>query len=115
MSDIQLDSFYMDYPMSTWIMGGPANVQEWLAHNATKTLERMWGTGRPILMVPPGTHPNPRMCLTWLHGPSKGDEHGTHLFVIWFSDVDPTNPLDQALQHVEAQGGWDAHAKGYWI
>ncbi len=115
MANIQLDAFYMDYALSGWVMGGPKNVQEWLVGHAQKEVRNMWGPDRPVLVVPPGALSNPRMCLAWLTGPSVEEGDASHLVVIWFQNGDPANPLEQAKQHVEAHGGWDKLAKGFWF
>jgi hypothetical protein len=114
--DIKLDSFYMGNALAGHLCGH--HEPETLIQNAKANLKRIWGKDRPVLIVPPGPGlgSNPRVCLACLDGPAKEkDDDGSWLFVIWFRDGYPSDPLQEALTHVEQQGGWDLLAKGYFL
>ncbi len=128
--NIYLDSYYVHDTYSGVLEGAPAADE--MVKAARHQLERMWGTGRPILVEQPQVQvihaktPNgptferlPQRCMmAWLNSytaPEGSDGDGSHLFVIWFDDDDARYPLTQALKVVNDNGGWWKNAAAWWM
>jgi hypothetical protein len=95
---IRVDSFYMDRTYGGMLEGRPdAALNERLVAGSTELVERLWGKGRPVHVIPPASdyrdpeHPllPGHRCVAWLdcfHPVHDEEEHGSHLFVVWFQN-----------------------------
>lgn len=82
--------------------------------SANARLERMWGKDRPHMLCDFEGEPPKYTVSVWMVGPEKDPEdHGTHLFVTWFVDHIPEDPLWSALIRINQRGGWEKNAVGF--
>lgn len=121
--DVSLDSYYTYCTYGGCFTGGLPDPRGCVM-NAQNVLKSLWGPDRHVLVVPPvftGTKIDPRLgercMMAWLFSktPPASDpsDDGSHLFVVWFNDRDPIDPLATALAQVEKHGGWWQHARGF--
>ena len=91
------------------------DLQAYAVGMANRRLERMWGSNRPHLLIPPDPKKVPRYTASvWVVGPERDPEdHGTQLFVTWFAEEIPENFLWSVRARIDQHGGWDANAKGF--
>lgn len=96
---IRLTDFHCTRSYGEWMMGRPP--PESLIHRAQARIEPMWGTDRPILVLPPkrtpvGVPPRtwervPEWCMSaWLESDRIGEDANndfSHLIVIWWGDA----------------------------
>jgi hypothetical protein len=90
---------------------------------ARADLDRFWGKERPVLVEEPERgkdEPFPRRrMMAWLvtnEAPAATpDDHGSHLFVVWWAERDPDNPLMAALEIVHRRGGWEKLSRGFCL
>jgi len=134
-----LDSYYVSDTYAGVLEGIPP--VDWAIENAKHRLGKLWGEGRPVLVVQPqrkpvvgadgkqmqtywfSTEKKPaevvpgRCMMAWLNSFDVQDSNddGTHVFVIWWDDQDAESPLLMALKHVNDAGGWWANAQGWGI
>lgn len=118
MSHIMLDSFYTYNTYSGCLSGHrPA---KFYVQKAVEWSKKNWGE-RKILIIDPvisksGMIPE-KTCIAWLTSfvPIEENNHGSELIVIWFSQNNLVNSLNEALAHVEKCGGWNKNAVDWCI
>jgi hypothetical protein len=80
---------------------------------ARQQAEKLWGKHRPVLVIEPTV--KSKMLSKWTHlvsglGPAMDDDNdGSHLIVIWWSEMSPDT------NRVLASVDWESHAKDYQI
>lgn len=132
---VRLDSYHRSETYGGIYEGLP-RVAEML-DRARQSLERIWGTGRPILVLPPQLTPGrpipegspsrryygsdhyperlPPIChLAWLESSELEDGQGSHLFVIFWTEDDQSGSLSSLLSEMLRDVDWEAHAKDFW-
>jgi hypothetical protein len=112
---IEITDFHVSRPLQDLlIVPKDWDPVESALREAKSQVEKMWGAGRPTLVVPPREKYPGYVMHAWLRGPEKDpDMHGSHLIVTWFAERIPEDPLKSALARVEQAGGWDALAKDF--
>lgn len=119
MEHLEIDSFHVTKSYGGILEGVPKPQD--VIFTARAQLARMWGAGRPCLLVPPELHKQgvhefvpQRVCMAWVSGPEKDREnHGAHLFVIWFVEHIPTNILEDVKRIIDVAGGWHKNSEDF--
>lgn len=119
MNPIRLDSYHVSRTYAGVYEGRPA--AEDMIESAKRQLEKYWGKDRKVLVF--GDEDSDGRLgewqhMAWLTGPEADPEnHGSMLFVIWFSGARGSSPvfdpLQDALTRIEKVGGWSAHAEDF--
>lgn len=112
---VRLDSFHVSRTYGGALEGLPKPEQVY--ESARKRLGRLWGDARPVLLRESPVDENgflpSHICMAWLNSDALEDGVGSHLFLIWFTEIGaepiPILCMD-ALDGVE----WDQHAKDWW-
>lgn len=114
---VHLDSYYQSSATAGWLEGKPT-IDD-VVNSAKSHLKKMWGDREDaVLVIPPEKPLGQRVHMAWLNSYTSVNDpeaHGSHLFVIWFQPDYRVDPLEAALAHVDANGGWNKHAKDWWM
>ena len=90
-----------------------------------RQIQELCGQGRPVHLLPPAIsmkrgHPHlpPVTCWAWLtsNQPVRDmNQDGSHVFLIWFTELDPTQSLQGVVAAAAADLAWPSIAKDFSI
>lgn len=123
---LRVEAFHVS-PTYAGVLEGLPNDERNAAEVAAcrRQIERLYGQGRPVHVLPPAIsmkrgHPHlpPVTCWAWLtsNQPVRNThQDGSHLFLLWFTESDPSRSLQDMIADASRDLAWTSVAQDFSI